>query len=223
MKLGATDISKVYLGNTEVSKAYLGSTLVHGSDGPVLPYDAEVEYLQSAGTQWIETDYYPNDATVIQAKYLCNKKEKAPFAVRWSGASTYDTFGAYVASTSRATIYYGRFSDNKYANINVSSASAIELTIGLNQIKLNANTANITRDSFTSTYPLFLFCMNNEGLASMGAPMLLYSLTITEGANTIMDLIPVRKSGVGYMYDKVSGNLFGNDGSGSFTYGNDKN
>jgi len=39
----------------------------------------------------------------------------------------------------------------------------------------------------------------------------------------VRDFIPVRKNGVGYLYDKVSGNLFGNDaGSGAFIYGNDK-
>ena len=41
--------------------------------------------------------------------------------------------------------------------------------------------------------------------------------------NTILvhDFISVRKNGVGYLYDKVSGRLFGNSGSGTFTYGND--
>lgn len=34
MKLGATDIQKIYLGATEVTKAYLGSVLVHGSVEP---------------------------------------------------------------------------------------------------------------------------------------------------------------------------------------------
>lgn len=40
--------------------------------------------------------------------------------------------------------------------------------------------------------------------------------------NTIViDLIPVRIGNVGYMFDKVSGQLFGNAGSGSFILGPD--
>ena len=35
----------------------------------------------------------------------------------------------------------------------------------------------------------------------------------------VRDFIPVVKSGVGYLYDKVSGTLFGNAGTGSFTVG----
>lgn len=35
-----------------------------------------------------------------------------------------------------------------------------------------------------------------------------------------MDLISVRVGQVGYMYDKVSGQLFGNAGTGTFVLGN---
>jgi hypothetical protein len=37
-----------------------------------------------------------------------------------------------------------------------------------------------------------------------------------------MDLIPVRIGNVGYMYDKVSGQLFENQGTGNFILGPDK-
>lgn len=49
----------------------------------------------------------------------------------------------------------------------------------------------------------------------------IYAVQITQGTEIIMDLIPVRVGNVGYMYDKVSGNLFGNSGTGSFTLGPD--
>ena len=43
MKLGTTDISKIYLGDTEVSKAYLGSTLVYEGDSKEYTID---DYVQ---------------------------------------------------------------------------------------------------------------------------------------------------------------------------------
>jgi hypothetical protein len=52
-------------------------------------------------------------------------------------------------------------------------------------------------------------------------PVKYYSFKITVGNNVVYDFIPVRKSGVGYMYDKIGGELYGNRGSGSFTYGSD--
>ena len=38
----------------------------------------------------------------------------------------------------------------------------------------------------------------------------------------VADIIAVRKDGVGYMYDRVSGQLFGNSGTGDFIIGPDK-
>ena len=42
-----------------------------------------------------------------------------------------------------------------------------------------------------------------------------------ESGVLVQDLIPVRKAGVGYMYDRVSASLLGNVGTGSFVYGTD--
>ena len=40
--------------------------------------------------------------------------------------------------------------------------------------------------------------------------------------NLMADFIPVRVGDVGYMYDRVSGELFGNSGTGAFIIGPDK-
>ena len=50
----------------------------------------------------------------------------------------------------------------------------------------------------------------------------IYACQIYEGDTLVRDFIPVRKGTTGYMYDKVSGNLFGNSGTGDFVLGNDK-
>jgi hypothetical protein len=39
--------------------------------------------------------------------------------------------------------------------------------------------------------------------------------------NLMADFIPVRVGDVGYMYDRVSGQLFGNAGTGEFVLGTD--
>ena len=43
----------------------------------------------------------------------------------------------------------------------------------------------------------------------------------TSSTNLLFDAIPVRKNGVGYMYDRVSKTLFGNQGTGTFIIGPD--
>jgi len=46
----------------------------------------------------------------------------------------------------------------------------------------------------------------------------IYSVKITQGSEIIMDLIPVVKDNIGYMYDEISKSLFGNNGTGEFVY-----
>jgi hypothetical protein len=47
-------------------------------------------------------------------------------------------------------------------------------------------------------------------------------ISISLNNSKIADFIPVRVGQVGYMYDKVSGTLFGNAGTGSFILGSDR-
>ena len=50
-----------------------------------------------------------------------------------------------------------------------------------------------------------------------------YFKLVTVEGETVLDLIPVRKDGVGYMYDRVSEKLYGNAAdSGAFIIGPDK-
>lgn len=64
---------------------------------------------------------------------------------------------------------------------------------------------------------------NRYGIGSADKPPYgrIYYMKIYENSVLIRDFIPVRKDGIGYMYDRVSGQLFGNAGTGSFILGPD--
>ena len=51
----------------------------------------------------------------------------------------------------------------------------------------------------------------------------LYYLKIVNGDDVVLDLVPVRVGDEGFMYDRVSGKLFGNAGTGRFILGPDIN
>jgi hypothetical protein len=71
-------------------------------------------------------------------------------------------------------------------------------------------------------FPLYLFAANVSDTASfMSYGKRIYGCKITEGSEVVADFIPVRKGTVGYLYDRVSGKLFGNDGTGDFVLGPD--
>ena len=69
IKLGNTEISKVYLGGTEITKVYKGSDLVLDNSVAPLPYDAELQYLQSSGAQYIDLGKKATTSTKIEVKF----------------------------------------------------------------------------------------------------------------------------------------------------------
>ena len=74
----------------------------------------------------------------------------------------------------------------------------------------------------TNDYDLFIFAIGGvNAAAQIFSKEKIASYQILKDNVLVRDFIPVRNEGVGYLYDKVSGQLFGNAGTGSFTYGND--
>ena len=64
-----------------------------------------------------------------------------------------------------------------------------------------------------------LFCMSRQ---YNGPGVMIGKNKLWVNGVLVGDYIPVRKDGVGYMYDCISHKLLGNAGTGSFGYGNDK-
>lgn len=73
--------------------------------------------------------------------------------------------------------------------------------------------------SLNSDDPILLFVAHPTWYNSN--KIRIYSFSIKKHNETIIDLIPVRKGSEGFMYDKVSGKLFGNSGTGRFIIGPD--
>ena len=70
-----------------------------------------------------------------------------------------------------------------------------------------------------------MYLLNNNGSIVYGgaiAQVRLFGVQVYDSNNTLVrDYIPVRKGTVGYLYDRVSGKLFGNAGTGDFVLGPD--
>ena len=82
-------------------------------------------------------------------------------------------------------------------------------------------TPGVNDTDFTSERTLFLFATHNTNDEYASSSMRVYACKIWQNDVLVRDFIPVRKGQVGYMFDKVSGELFGNLGTGDFILGND--
>lgn len=190
-----------------------------------LPYDAEVEYLASTGTQFINT--------LCKIVPRTTKFEFAFSAPSYDGNSF--LFGARndtAASEYSCTAYRGgsrlrkdwamksEYFSTALSKNKIYTYTAQDVTLSLND-ETFVGTGN--KSDTRLSYDFLLFTVNTAG--SVDSRMFagrLYSAKLWEGDALIFDGIPVRKGTVGYLYDRVSGQLFGNVGTGAFDVGPDK-
>jgi len=195
---------------------------------PVLPYDAEVEYLQSDGNAYIDTGVKTtSDVRVVVSLNMSEPNGNVPI------------YGGRVAANNKSNALFYYKANNwswRYGNEEKTIAHSGTLGDFITSNKTTARTMVIsgaksgsvscTAATFTTDYNMYIFSSNNGGTAittANSAAMKIKSVEMYDGSTLVRNYISVRKNGVGYLYDKVSGQLFGNANStGAFTYGNDK-
>ena len=200
---------------------------------PVIPYDAEIEYLQSTGVQYINTGISPstNFECEVKAEFTQNQAGFDTLLGSYTSTSEYGVALA-IRATLEANAGYIQFGDNAGGTSLI--VSSIQ-TLGLHTYKTSLKNSSLKVDvdgtvnsrtwgtgQSPSSLPMYMFA-RNKGSGTIGnySKAKVYYCKIWNGGTLVRDFIPVRVGQVGYMYDKVSGQLFGNSGTGSFTLGND--
>ena len=188
--------------------------------GGGLPY-TEVEYLQSDTQAYIDTGLKASGILHIKT-YLVDFFSSATGAWPFGGRNAYNNnaYGIFINnSTNKLNVSYNgsTVAFNSYSSY--PSSCWVEMKSG--SIKVGSTSHTFTAKTFTSSYNVWLFGMNNGGSLAGSSTCKIGTTFIYDGT-TMMYLIPVRVGQVGYMYDKISGQLFGNANStGAFTLGPD--
>lgn len=184
--------------------------------GAPLPYDAEVEYLEETGTQWIDTGL------------LCSGSDEVVITVYISTADKdgrWIYFGAGGNARVWATSGVCRFGEENLVTISEKIIFESWNTIVLNEthVVVNGETFNTSLGAFQGRSNLTSLIFRGNGMPTAVAPSLkIASFSWRRNGALTLDFIPVRVGNIGYMYDRVSGQLFGNQGTGAFVIGPDK-
>ena len=222
-----SDVPGMYDTVNKVFYPSLSNTAFNAGPNVGLPYDAEIEYLESTGTQYIDTGIIPDANTGMYIKatlgtgadnYVAGLRNDSS-NTRWIIARTtqngwYWGYGQYAGSYSQYLHYRNSPAECK---LNYLNSKKWEAEGSSDSVETSLPTL-----SFTPAYNIRLFGSAGVTASYTTYSGRIYSAKISQGSNITMDLIPVRIGQIGYMYDKVSGQLFGNDGTGSFTLGPDK-
>jgi hypothetical protein len=192
------------------------------------PYGAEIEYLESSGTQYIQlacnvsTGTYFAAGGVIVPIYTSEQRDYTIF-----GADPYSQFEVAFYSKNNTTnkITYTSIIGYLGAAGGVGGGwggeigTEVSFELSTTEKVVNGVHTSISRplkDAITA-FRIFGGYQNTNRY-----PIRIKSFYIKKGNDTLYDLIPVRIGQVGYMYDRVSGQLFGNAGTSNFILGPDK-
>ena len=191
---------------------------------PGVPYDAEIEYLESTGTQWIDTPDIPANSEThrIEATGYVTNPTKGDYAI----ISIYSAGGFgwnYTCYGNKRLHVYFNF--GKYLDIDSPTEYSFSIQNNGYKFSIELNGATYSASAPTSwrdnPKPVCLLNRpdNHSQPAVAGCRISRYKLWL--GSTLVRDFIPVRVGQTGYMYDRVSRTLFGNNGTGSFVLGPD--
>lgn len=199
--------------------------------GAKLPYDAEVEYIESTGAQWIDSGYISTHMDEVISADIIRLVDNASYAI----------FGSWGSSVSERLQLFsdaGRIGGN-FVSWGANTIPKNRLTrVSADIPNLRFVIAGTQYSSSGMTKPLLvvpvsIFVRNDGGsLFGFGA-FRLCAFAISRGGVLVLDCIPVRvgsgSSAVGYLYDRANpaggplGNgLYPNAGTGAFVVGPDK-
>ena len=196
--------------------AFFQMLLAAGSRG--LPY-TPVSYLESTGTQWIDTGIKPDFAGGDEIEihlYGAVYSGAAPcvFGSRETGVKN----GIYLLGLNNLTVADAA----GYSGVQIPATAPGTLTFAVNDSTITANGNSYTMPRrVTCGLDVFLFALNNyNGSAiSIYSGMRLYEWTYRHNGAVAQHLIPALDGyGVPCMWDTVSNTPLYNSGTGTFNY-----
>ena len=204
------------------------------AEGPVVvdptPPDIELpdgykllQYIQSSGTQYIDTGFKPNQDTRVSLDFKAAIAPSNDWILGSRKSTNVDSYGIMAGSSTSVTSWFGTTSVSK-------TVSALTNIFNLDKDKEQTTikyadgelvTISNTPSDFECEYNLFLMNINLAGSpASAVIAGRLHSCQIYDDGTMIRDFIPCQdQTGVVGLYDLVGAQFYGNAGSGNFLPG----
>lgn len=186
---------------------------------PTLPSGyTELEYIQSSGTQYIDTGLKPNQDTRVVTKFDMTQTDTAWRKLWGSGSRSYDLdFALWNDGTTKLQSYYGTKTNNAVPITDMS----LNVDANKNIWKYSGETITFDKNNFTCAYSMYIFNVNKDNSpAYLPGMMKLYLFKIYDNDVLVRDFIPCKNpSGTIGLYDSVNNQFYQNAGSGTFIAG----
>ena len=199
-------------------------SFVLGPDVAPAAYANEIAFLESTGSQYIDTGVVGSSdlSVVLKCYYPASSASFYKGSILGSRAANNDN-QYMILHTYMENFRYGNHSSNSWENPtdkvlifdNTESHNILKVFDTDNNL---VTTLTATAETFNNNLNIVLFGINDNGNI-LKASNRIYSLKMYEGTTLVRDYIPVEYNDIGYLYDKVSGKFFANQGTGKFALG----
>lgn len=179
----------------------------------------KLEYIQSSGTQYIDTGFKHNHNTRVvmdvQSMDTSMETAKSFFGARTSPNSL--SFFVFVDTNKVIKADYNG-SSNRYAFSDINYSDRLSIDYNKNRLTINKSVKEWDSAVFQSAYNLVLFAVNSNGTIEYNSKTRLYSCKIYDNDLLVRNFVPCKndKDVVG-LYDYVTETFFENKGTGAFT------
>lgn len=188
---------------------------------PVPPPEPEytpLSYIESSGTQYIDTGYKPNSNTRVVLSgsgFSLSGNNQGLFGAR--AAFTEDTF-CFLSTSSAYRSDYGTANDSVPQGTNLSSYFLLDKD--KNVCKVNGTVVQSAVQTFTCSYNLYICAINTANTVDRIIDKVkIYYCQIYDNGVLVRDFVPAKKSGIVGLYDRIEKKMYANSGTGEFKYG----
>lgn len=215
-----SQVKAITIPEGSVNRILSGATVLWEKTGGLPTGYQQVEYIESSGTQYIDTGVIGKTGLRIVTEmgytappkgfFGCRYVNTRFFVVLWP--SPYFNFGYGGDLQTGIAAESG-----KIYNIDFDTSTSPK--------RFGIDGSYVTSTAHHDTpLPIYIFCYNKDGVATSFSDLIFKSMTITdENGDKIRDFVPCYRKADGEigLYDLVSATFFTNSGSGTFIKGAD--
>lgn len=189
--------------------------------GGILPDGyTQLEYIQSSGTQYIDTLFKHNQNTRV---VMDVQPTETPSANAWAFEGRDSTsaakHGVFYYQTSGGE-WNGDYANTRKEVSGIGATTRMTIDFNKNVLSINSESVTFTASTFQSSVNLILLAANTGGTIAGQLSANLYSCKIYDDGVLIRYFYPCKNSaGTVGLYDIVSNVFYGNAGTGVFAAG----
>ena len=206
------DVNSVFYGNAGTGTFTAGTVLAIAADASEI---TELEYIQSSGTQYIDTGVVPDANTKVECDFLAKTLDCGVFGARIDYNN--NAFTLFWSATNAAAIEIGNVFFAIGAKAVVNKRCIVEMSA--TRFNLDGETLQTySQTAIAPSVPIYIFWSSGASFSKLSGRV--YSFKIYDNGTLFRDYIASKLAdGTVGLYDKLNGLFYGNAGTGTFTAG----